>query len=98
MLITVSFAFLFPRTLFACACGCNVFSVGARWMMPISEGLRMYMIYNDMDQSKNWDNWQSAAPALNDDKDIKTNFHTLGFQYMTNGDWGTMAEAPVWNK
>jgi hypothetical protein len=67
-------------------------------MMPISEGLRMYMIYNYMDQAENWGNWQSAAADLNDDKDIRTDFYTLGFQYMTDRDWGIMVEAPVWDR
>lgn len=87
-----------PAALFACACGCNVFSVGARWMMPISEGYRMFLLYNYMDQNENWDNWQGAASGLNGDKEIRTDFYTLGFQYMADRDWGLMVEAPVWDR
>ncbi len=91
-------ALIFPATLFACACGCNVFSIGARWMMPIAEGYRTYLLYNFMDQAENWSGWQGAAPSLNDDKEIRTNFYTLGFQYMASRDGGIMVEAPVWDR
>jgi hypothetical protein len=98
-ILTITFtSLLFPATLFACACGCNVFSIGARWMMPSSEGYRMYLLYNFMDQAENWSNWQSAASSLNDDKEIRTSFYALGFQYMADRDWGFMVEAPVWDR
>jgi hypothetical protein len=38
-----------PSTTFACACGCSVFSVGARWIMRISTGYRISLVYDFMD-------------------------------------------------
>lgn len=90
--------FVIPAVAFACACGCNVFTVGNRWMMPTSVGFRAFLQYNFMDQSRNWSNWQSAPADANDDQEIRTNFYTLGLQYMMDRDWGIMAEAPMWNR
>ena len=87
-----------PAATFACACGCNVFTVGARWSMPTSAGFGAFLQYNYMDQSRNWGNWQSASADANQDQEIRTNFYTLGLQYMADRDWGVMAEAPVWNR
>lgn len=92
------FSALLPAPVFGCACGCSVFSVGARWMMPISSGYRTFLLYDFMDQSENWNNWRSAATDLNNDKEIRTSFYTLGFEYMANRDWGVMVEAPVWDR
>lgn len=87
-----------PASTLACACGCNVFSVGARWMMATSAGLRMFMTYDYMDQYDNWYGWKGAAANLNEDKSIRSGFYTLGLQYMANRDWGVMVEAPVWDR
>lgn len=35
---------------------------------------------------------------MNDDKQIRTSFYTLGFIYMPNREWGVMVQAPVWNR
>ena len=90
--------FLLPAVSTACACGCNVFSAGSMWMMPSSPGLRIALTYNYMDQHTDWSGWNSAAADLNGDKEIRTNFYTLGFQYMENRDWGMMIEIPVWDR
>ena len=87
-----------PAAALACACGCNVFTVGARWTMPTSTGFGGFLQYNYMDQARNWGNWRSAPADANSDQEIRTNFYTLGFQYMPDRDWGIMAEAPVWNR
>jgi hypothetical protein len=87
-----------PATTFACACGCSVFTVGAPWSMPTNSGIGAYLQYNYMNQTKNWGNWQGAAPGANPDQEIRTNFYTLGFQFMEDRDWGFSAEAPVWNR
>ena len=83
---------------FACACGCNVFSVGARWMMPTSAGLGVYLHYNFMNQNRNWGDWHLAPGETNEDKEIRTSFYTAGFQFMPSREWGIMAEVPVWNR
>jgi len=91
-------AFLTPAAALACACGCNVFTVGSRWWMPTSSGFSAFLQYNYMNQTRNWGNWQSAPAEANQDQEIRTNFYTLGLQYMADRDWGVMVEAPVWNR
>jgi hypothetical protein len=81
-----------------CACGCNVFTVGARWTMPTASGFGAYLQYNYMDQSRNWGGWSSASPDANSDLEIRTHFYTLGARVMVDREWGIMAEAPVWNR
>ncbi len=87
-----------PAATFACACGCSVFSVGTRWMMPISAGYQLSFLYNFMDQNADWNGWGSAPANLNDDKQIRTDFFTLGFEDMINREWGIALEAPVWSR
>jgi hypothetical protein len=87
-----------PASSNACACGCNVFSVGSPWDMPTVSGFKMFLLYDHMDQRTNWSNWNSATPQLNDDKELRSNFYTLGLQFMANRDWGIMIEAPVWER
>ena len=89
---------LIPAESFACACGCNVFTVGSRWTMPTSDGFSAFLQYNYMDQSRNWGNWQSAPSDANNDQEIRTSFYTVGLQYMADRDWGIMVEGPVWNR
>jgi len=96
-LIIAAVVSLQPRA-HACACGCNVFTVGARWTMPTGSGFSAYLQYNYMDQSRNWGGWSSASPDANSDLEIRTHFYTLGAQFMVDRDWGIMAEAPVWNR
>jgi hypothetical protein len=95
ILIGVLFA---PALTFACACGCNVFTVGARWTMPTSTGFGAFLQYNYMDQARNWGNWRGASAEANPDQEIRTSFYTLGLQYMADRDWGIVVEAPVWNR
>ena len=83
---------------FACACGCNVFTVGPRWMMATTPGTTLSLQYNYMNQYNNWNGAASASPDLNSDKQILTNFYTLGFQTMISRDWGVMGELPVWTR
>jgi len=90
--------FVTPSNSIACGCGCNIFSVGNKWMMATSPGMKFSLQYNYMDQNKNW-NGASLAPAdSNEDKDVRTNFYTLGLQYMATREWGVIIEAPVWTR
>ena len=89
---------MFPTLTFACACGCNVFTVGTRWTMPTSAGFSVSLQYNYMNQIRNWSNWQSAPADQNEDLAIRTNFYTLGIQYLADRDWGFMVETPIWNR
>jgi hypothetical protein len=92
-----TYAFL-PTDARACACGCGVFQVGTRWMMVTSPGPRIFVQYSFLNQNQNWSNMQQVSPDLNADKLIRTNFYTLGVQYMFNRDWGVMAETQVWDR
>ncbi|HEY9166576.1 MAG TPA: hypothetical protein VIS48_10485 [Candidatus Kryptonia bacterium] len=67
-------------------------------MMPISAGYRISLMYDFMDQGKDWSNWHGASADLNDDKEIRTSFYTLGVQDMITRDWGVMIEAPLWDR
>jgi hypothetical protein len=89
---------LAPTSSFACACGCDVFDVGTGSMMPTDTGGTAYAQYDFMDQARNWSGASSAPAANNPDKEIRTDFVTLGAQYMINRGWGVMAEVPVWNR
>ncbi len=82
----------------ACACGCNVFAVGPRWMMATTTGTTLSLQYNYMNQYNNWSGMNSASPDSNGDKQILTSFYTLGFQTMFDRDWGIMGELPVWDR
>ena len=95
--ITTIFLLTSSQTL-ACACGCNIFSVGNKWMMAINSGFKFSLQYSYMNQSTNWNNQVSAPAYLNEDKGIRTSFYTMGFQYMPSREWGIMLEVPVWNR
>ena len=90
--------FLLPAKGTACACGCNVFTVGARWNMPTMPGMGLSLQYDYMNQGTNWGNWNSAPAESNSDQQIRTHFVTLGLRAMASRDWGFMLEAPVWNR
>ena len=87
-----------PTASLACACGCGIFEVGANAIMPSAMGTNLFAEYNFMDQNTNWSGTKSAPAADNDDKEIKTDFFTLGDQTMLNEDWSVMAEVPISNR
>jgi len=89
---------LVPQTALACACGCSVFSVGAGSLLPTDHGGDAWLEYDFMNQNKNWSGDKAAPAADNSDKQIKTDFFTVGGQYMFSCGWGLMVEAPVWNR
>lgn len=89
---------ILPQTALACACGCSVFSVGAGSLLPTDHGGDVWVEYDHMDQNKNWSGDKAAPAADNSDKQIKTDFLTLGGQYMFSCGWGVMVEAPVWSR
>jgi hypothetical protein len=87
-------AVLAPSLCRACACGCGVFEVGTASMLPQGKGGMVYLDYDYMDQNMNWNNGSPAPRANNGDRDIRTDFITLGLQYMFNRDWGVQVEVP----
>jgi hypothetical protein len=85
---------LAPSVVHACACGCGVFDVGTSSMFPTGEGGMAFLQYDYQDQNRNWSGTFQAPAANNDDKEISTDFFTLGLQYMFNRSWGVQAEVP----
>ena len=84
-----------PSPLWACACGCGVFDVGATQLMPTQPGGFAFLEYTYMDQNQNWSGSKKALDQNNGDKVIRSNFFTAGVQYMVNRSWGYMVEVPV---
>jgi len=63
-------------------------------MFPDGAGGMAFLQYDYQDQNRNWSG-SSPAPATNNgDKEITTQFATLGFQYLFNQLWGVNAEIP----
>jgi hypothetical protein len=85
---------LAPGVVHACACGCGVFDVGTSSMFPEGAGGTAYLSYAYMDQNRNWSGTSEANAANNDDKQIRTDFFNVGFQYLFNSSWGVQAELP----
>jgi hypothetical protein len=63
-------------------------------MFPSGQGAMAFLQYAYQDQNRNWNGTSQAATANNDDKEIQTQFVTLGLQYMFNRNWGIQAEVP----
>jgi hypothetical protein len=89
-----------PTASLACACGCGVFDVGEGTFMPVTtgSGFTFWLRYSTMDQSQNWAGDGRAPAADNKDKDIRTNFYTVGAQYAVNRKWTLMAELPIYDR
>jgi len=95
--LTVGFLLaLTPSASWACACGCGVFEMGA--LPSMTPGTTLFLEYDFMDQNRNWSGTSGAPASANDDKDIKTDFFTLGGQYLFDQDWSVKLEAPYWNR
>jgi hypothetical protein len=64
-------------------------------MFPtLGENGMAYLQYDYQDQNRNWHNTSQAPAANNDDKELSTDFVTLGVQYMFNSSWGAQVEVP----
>jgi len=61
-------------------------------------GFSVWLRYNLMDQDKNWEGISRAPATDNGDKEIRTNFYTIGGQYMFNRDWGAMVQLPIFHR
>ncbi|HZP61410.1 MAG TPA: hypothetical protein VFB27_13895 [Opitutaceae bacterium] len=83
-----------PRPGRACACGCGVFDVGTRSMLPSGSGGMAFLEYDYQDQNRNWSGSSRAPADNNNDKDIRTSFFTAGLQYMFNRKWGLQLGVP----
>jgi hypothetical protein len=86
---------LAPSVVHACACGCGVFDVGTSSMFPtLGDNGMVFLQYDYQDQNRNWRGTSQAPAANNDDKELTTDFTTLGVQYMFNSSWGAQIEVP----
>jgi hypothetical protein len=85
---------LAPGVVHACACGCGVFDVGTSSMFPNGQGGMAFLQYDYQDQNHNWSGSSQAPAANNDDKEIRSDFVTVGLQYMFNSSWGVQAQVP----
>jgi hypothetical protein len=87
-----------PGLALACACGCGIFDVGTGTMLPTDTGGEVWLAYDFMNQTQNW-NGSSPSPSSNNfDKVLRTDFFTAGAQYMFNRQWGIEAEIPYWDR
>jgi len=85
-------------TAHGCACGCGVFDVGTGAMFPDGSGGTLYTEVDFMDQNQNWSGTSQAPADNNSGKRIKTQFYTLGGQYMFNRSWGIQVDVPCWDR
>lgn len=95
---TFALAVSLPCLAHACACGCGIFGVGTSSLFPSGKGGLGFFEYNFINQNQNRSGSSRAPSVDNADKQIKTDFYTLGGQYMFNRDWGLMLEVPYWNR
>ena len=93
-----AFSIFLPGLSWACGCGCSLFDVKTSSMLPTGEGGTAYMEYNYVNQSRNWSGSSQAPAEDNGDKQIRTEFYTLGAQYMFNSKWGVITEVPYANR
>lgn len=95
LLVAVVFLIgLTPSLTWACACGCSVFDVGTPSLIPNGAGGTVWFEYDFMNQYINWHASGPSSGANNDDKQIKTDFLTMGAQYMFSRSWGLMLTVP----
>ncbi len=87
-------AVLAPGAAWGCACGCGVFDVATQSMLPQGPGGVLFAENDYMDQNMNWSDGRPAPAANNGDQDIRTDFTTLGLQYMFDRKWGVQVELP----
>ena len=87
-----------PSAVRACACGCGVFDVGGDTMIAGGAAHEVFVEYDYLDQTTNWNGAVRAPAANNTDKEIKSNFLVIGGQVMINQDWSLMGELPVTNR
>jgi hypothetical protein len=89
---------MLPTNALACACGCGVFDVGVNTLPSGATGLTVYVRYSYMNQNQNWEGSSKALASDNSDKEIQTDFYTVGADYMVSDNWMVMAELPIYQR
>jgi Putative MetA-pathway of phenol degradation len=92
--LVAAFFLTTPTPAYPCACGCGIYEVGTSSMLPVGSGLSYSLDYNFQDQDRNWSGSSEAPAAANPDKDIRTNFTTLGVQDVLGEAWSLQAALP----
>jgi hypothetical protein len=83
----------------ACACGCSVFDVGGLDLPQEQDhGGRVFFEFWSADQTQNWVGSSKASPAINFDKNLNTQWYSVGFSYNFNRDWGVFVRLPTANR
>jgi hypothetical protein len=79
----------------ACACGCSVFDIGGG-LLPQEQdsGGSIFTEWWHQNQTQNHIGASTAPASLNTDKQLYTDWVTLGGMFMFNRDWGVMARIP----
>lgn len=79
----------------ACACGCSVFDVGFDgFPQEDDHGGRVFYEWDHSNQTQNWIAGSKASANANNDKNVNTDWHSIGFEYMLNREWGVSAKLP----
>jgi hypothetical protein len=79
----------------ACACGCSVFDIGGGLLPQEGDsGGRIFSEWWHQDQNQNWIGSSKGSAIANSDKQLATDWLTLGAEYMFNREWGVMARLP----
>jgi len=84
-----------PSVSMACACGCDIFDVGA---FASGSGGTAFLEYDVLDQKVNRSQSAKAPESQNPDKEIKTSFYTAGARYMFDRSWGVEIAVPYWQR
>jgi hypothetical protein len=91
---------LAPASAMACACGCGIFDAGVSGITPQDSdtGLSVFARYSTVNQDTNREQGHRASPDDNSDKRIKTDFYTVGINYVISHKWMIMAQLPVYHR
>jgi hypothetical protein len=83
----------------ACACGCSVFDVGGLGLPQEQDhGGRVFFEFWGSDQTQNYVGSSRAPAILNSDKELNTQWYSVGVEYMFNRNWGAMVRMPTANR
>ncbi len=87
-----------PAIANACACGCGGFGVGAGNLLPLAGAGTVYVETDYLNQNRNFSGDHRAPAADNADKQIQTEFVTVGGQYNLSPNWRVAVEIPLANR